>query len=265
MLSLAVGAQQGATLQTVAAAERGVLKHDYALARLAAGLEDWLTGRSDLAAIKATLAAVKSDLGQATALPKDAAARLGKAEQGLLAAVAGFTAEQSPDAEGQRALFESLNGFTRDRSVALLEWRIGNNLQLKSAAQKGSARARYLDWEAAWLPLWKAEVDITYRLQKSVLQSFKTQEDNGSAFVRELLAVQSKANAVSVPKELSALQEVAVRRLTLLARTAEQLNRLGRGESRGALTRVRRLNKEQTELGRQLQDQRLAILVGLAK
>jgi hypothetical protein len=265
LLNVAAWAQQGPSFKSVSGAEKGVLKHDLALARLAAGLEDWLTGRSDLAAIKATLAAVKSDLGQATTLPKDVAARSSKAEQGLLAAVAGFTAEQSPDSEGQRALFESLNGYTRDRSVALLEWRISNNRQLRSAAQKGAAQARYLDWEAAWLPLWKAEVDITYRLQKSVLHSSKAEKDNGPAFVRELLALQGKANAVPVPKELAALQEVAVRRLTLLARTAEQLNRLGRGESRGALTRVRRLNKEQTELGRQLQDQRLDILVGLAK
>ena len=146
--------------------------------------------------------------------------------------------------------------------MALLQWRAAYNESLRKSTKKDSARARYLTWESAWLPLWKSEVDITYRLQKSVLA--KGGPAQGAGFVRELLALQAKAAAVPAASELESLQEVALRRLTLLARTAEQLDRLGRGESRGAVTRVRRLSKDLTGLAEQLQDQRLAMLKAIA-
>lgn len=234
--------------------------HDQALATLAVGLEDWLAGRVELVTMKATLSQSKTKLSQALSLPKALASKVEKSESGLLIAVTGFTAEQAPDADGQRELFRQLNVFTRDRSLALLEWRFDNNARLRKAAKKGSAAARFLDWEAAWLPLWRSEIELTFRLQKSALD--KTES---ASLVREVLAVQSKAASLAPSKELVPLQEMAAQRLTLLARTAEQLERLGKGESRGALTRVRRLSKEQAELGRKLQDQRLALLNSLAK
>lgn len=229
---------------------------------MAAGLEDWLTGRQGLQATRQLLAAVRADLRSPLSLPKPLTRRVSQAEDGLLQAVTAFTSENAPDAEGQRALFGKLNGLTRERAVAVLEWRSSNNQKLRAGQAGGTAKARYLAWEAGWLPLWKAEVDLTYRLQAHVLSGSKEQ---GKGFVRELLALQAKAAAVPTGKELGGLQDLAVRRLTLLARTAEQLDRLGRGESRGALTRVRRLNKEQTELGKQLQDQRMATLSALAR
>jgi hypothetical protein len=250
----------------VAAAEKGVQRHDRALAQLAVTLEDWLTGRVDLAAMNATLKSSKSELGEPMNLPREVAAKVSAAESGLVTSVSSFSAQRAPDAEGQRALFGRLNGFTRDRAMALLDWRASNNRVLSRGAKKETAGSRFLQWEAAWLPLWRAEVDITFRLQKSVLEPSKTQDSaKTSSFVRELLKLQATASAVKVPKELESLQDLALRRVTLLARTAEQLDRLGRGESRGALTRVRRLNKEQADLGRQLQEQRLAILASLTK
>ena len=257
-------AARAQTFSSVAAAEKGVQQHDKSLANLVTGLEDWLTGRSELAAFRKVIAGVKTGLTRPLALPKNVSSQVSAAEQGVLKAVGSFLAEKEPDAEGQRALLQSLNGFTHDRSLALLAWRETNNRALL-AANKGKAAQAYLKWESAWLKLWKSETEITYRLQKDVLSSGKSQGIDGALYVRELLALQTKAAAVSVPPAAEALQDMAVRRLTLLARTAEQLGRLGRGESRGALTRVRRLNKEQAELSSSLQEKRLALLSTLAK
>jgi hypothetical protein len=247
----------------VVAAEKGVQSHDRALARLAAGLEDWLSGRGELAAFGKTLRQVKADLGKSAGLPRGTAAQVEAAERSLLASVSSFAAQRAPDAEGQRAMFQSLNNATRERALALLDWRAGNNAGLRKSARERSAR-EYLVWEAAWLPLWKSETEIGYRLQKAFLQKTPV-EGAGSALIRELLALQARASEVPAGKSVQGLQELAVRRLTLLARTAEQLDRLGRGATHGAITRVRRLNKEQTELVRQLQEQRLAILTALAR
>ncbi len=194
-------------------------------------------------------------------LPQELAARVSKAEQGMLDAVGGFTASQAPDAEGQKALFQRLNGFTRDRSNALLEWRGAANARFKQGSKPGTPRARYQAWEAAWLPLWKSEIDITYRLQADALKASRSEK--ASSYVREILALQRQAAAVVTPKELQELQDLSLRRLTVLARTAEQLQRLSEGESRGALTRVRRLSKELSDLGRQMQEMRLARLSAL--
>lgn len=262
LLALPGQAQSAVTVKQVAQAEARVQKHDQALARLANGLEDWLAGRADLAAMKATVAAVKSQLSQPLSLPSEVSTRVTQAEQGLLSAVNGFTTARAPDAEGQRALFEQLNVFTRDRSLALLHWRVRNNEQLRKQHKPGTQGSRYLEWEAAWLPLWKSEVDLSYRLQKSALSQ---KEGQSAGFVRELLSLQSQAAAVNTPQELQALQEISLRRLTVLARTAEQLGRLQRGESRGAVSRVRRLSKELAELGQQLQERRLGFLNTMAK
>lgn len=220
-----------------------------------------MAGRSDLAALKATLSQARTKLSTPLSLPKSLSDKVARSEAGLLAAVGSFAAEQAPDADGQRKLFERLNSFTRERSLALLEWRSNNNASLRKSASQGSPAARFLSWESAWIPLWKSEIELTYRLQKSALTSSQGKE-RPSTLVREILAVQSQAASLTPSKELASLQEMASQRLTLLARTAEQLDRLG--HSRGALTRVRRLSKEQAELGRKLQEQRLALLMSLA-
>lgn len=219
-------------------------------------------GRSSLDAMQKVVAGTKTELKQPLSLPKDVSSQVVQAELGLINAVSSFTANKAPDSQAQRSLFESLNTHTRSRALALLQWRTQNNRSL-SQKRHHQARTNFLAWESAWLPLWKAEVDITYRLQKNALS--RSQSSSSSNFVREVLALQAQANAIKTPKELSALQDIASRRLTLLARTAEQLDRLGRGESRGAITRIRRLNKEQSELGNQLQEQRLSQLSVLAK
>lgn len=253
---------QTVSFSGVAGAEKAVQRHERALAKLAAGLEDWLTGRQGVQATRQRIQAVAQELKSPLPLPATVSARVRQAESGLLQAVTAFLAESAPDADGQRALFAKLNSFTRERALAVLGWRSTNSQRLRASTPKGSSRSRYLVWEAGWLPLWQAEVELTYRLQAHVLSG---SQSGGGGFVREVLAIQARASEIAAPGELQGLQELALRRLTLLARTAEQLNRLGRGESRGALTRVRRLNKEQTELGQQLQERRLAALLQLAR
>lgn len=261
-LSLSLSAQESSFPATLKA-EQALQRHDQALAKLATGLEDWLSGRSDLKTIQTTVAASKLELNNTLSLSRETSSQVLAAQQGIVQAVSGFTANTTPSAEGQRALFARLNDYTRARSMALLQWRSNNNRRLLEANRQHRARADYLAWEAAWIPLWKSEIDITYRLQKQALSSGTAAP--GNSFVREILALQSQASAVALPQQHTALQELSVRRLTVLARTAEQLDRLGQGESRGAVTRIRRLTKEQSSLDVALQKERLSVLSKLSK
>ena len=239
-------------------AERSISRHDRALTELVSTLEEWLAGRQSADATKKKVASLKSELQGKLELSGSVAATVKSSQQRTLSAVEKFLAQSAPDAEGQRALFETLNAATRDRATALLAWRSGQNASLAKAA-KGS-RATYLAWERRWIEVWKGEVDITYRLQKAFLS---TQGGSGAGFVRELLALGAKADKIAASKELDALSGLAKKRLTLLARAAEQLDRVGSG-SRGALTRLRKWGKEHAVLTKEMQEQRLVILGKLA-
>lgn len=243
--------------------EKSVQRHERALAVLASAIEEWLSGRQGLEATQKVLGTVRTELKAKLELPQAVVSKVQSSEKRLLDSVDRFLRNSSPDAAGQRALFESLNAATRDRALTLLEWRSSRNQALAKQFSSGP-RAAYFAWEAGWLAIWKEEVQLTYRLQKAFLDSQGRQAVEGKSFVRELLALQSKADKLAVPASLSGLSELAVRRLTLLARAAEQLDRVGAG-SRGALTRLRKLNREQMEADRQLQDKRLETLSKLSK
>lgn len=243
--------------------EKSVQRHERALAVLASALEEWLSGRQGVDATHKVLGTVRNDLKAKLELPQAVVSKVQGAEKQLVDSVDRFLRNSSPDAAGQRALFEALNASTRNRALGLLQWRASINQALVKKYSFG-ARAAYLTWEAGWIAIWKEEVELTYRLQKAFLDSQGRQSVEGKSFVRELLALQAKADKLAVPASLSGLSELAVRRLTLLARAAEQLDRVGAG-SRGALARLRKLNKEQIEADRQLQDKRLETLTKLAK
>lgn len=263
VLTCAAGAGPATEISAYLSAEKSVQRHERALAMLAAAVEEWLSGRQGLEATQTVLRSVRAELKAKLHLPQAVATKVQSSEKQLVDSVERFLRNSSPDAAGQKALFESLNAATRDRALGLLQWRASRNQALAKQYSTG-ARAAYFAWEAGWLTIWKEEVQLTYRLQKAFLDSQGRQAVEGKSFVRELLALQSKADKLAVPASLSGLSELAVRRLTLLARAAEQLDRVGAG-SRGALTRLRKLNREQMEADRQLQDKRLETLSKLSK
>ncbi len=233
-------------------------RHDRALAGLVSALEEWLSGRLGAEPTRKAVKALRGELQSKLDLPAPVASAVRTSEDRMLISVERFLGQTSPDAEGQRSLFEALNGATRDRADALLRWRISRNAELAKSNKSGT-KGHYLTWESRWLEIWRSEVDVTFRLQKAFLQSQVDQGASGQSYVGELLALQSKAEKVTAPAGLESLSNLAKKRLTLLARAAEQLERVGAG-SRGALTRLRKLNKEQIEMTRQMQDQRLEVL-----
>lgn len=258
MSTVVLAAPSDAGFSHYLAAERSVQRHDRALAGLVSALEEWLSGRQGAEPTRKAVRALRVELGSKLDLPGPVAKTVRTSQDRMLSSVERFLAQTSPDAEGQRSLFEALNGATRDRAEALLRWRFSRNAEL-SKSRKSGPKSHYLTWEARWLEIWKSEVDVTFRLQKAFLQSQAGQGASGQSYVGELLALQAKAEKVTAPKDLEALSNLAKKRLTLLARAAEQLERVGAG-SRGALARLRKLNKEQTEMTRQMQEQRLGVL-----
>ena len=243
--------------------EKSIQRHERSLASLSLALEEWLSGRQGVEATRKSLQVVKAELATKLELPQASANKILTSEKQMVDSAERFLRAATPDAAGQLALFESLNASTRDRAIGLLQWRTSKNRELAKKSPNG-VRATYLAWEANWLAIWKEEAEIAYRLQKAFLSSQGRQSSDGKPFVRELLALQTKAGALKAPPSLSAMSELALKRLTLLARAAEQLERVGAG-SRGALTRLRKLHREQVEADRQLQDQRLETLSQLTK
>lgn len=257
----ALAQTKGSSFERYLAAERSLQKHDVALAELASAVEEWLSGRQG---VQATLGRVRKLRAQFQAeldLPSQVAASVRAAQDRMVSSVERFLAQTTPDASGQRTLFEALNRATHERAVTLLGWRTTQNQKLAKHHQSG-LRGRYLAWESRWLGIWEKEVDITHRLQTAFLQTQAGNRASSEGFVRELLALQSQADKVATPPELANLSVLGQKRLTLLARAAEQLERVGSG-SRGALTRLRKLNKEQAEMTRQLESQRLQVLAAL--
>lgn len=257
----ALAQSKESSFESYLAGERSLQKHDGALAELASAVEEWLSGRQGVEATLGRVRKLRSQFQANLDLPNPVAAPVRAAQDRMVSSVERFLAQTTPDAQGQRALFETLNHATHDRAVALLGWRTTQNQRLAKHHQSGG-RGRYLAWESRWLGIWKKEVDITHRLQKAFLQTQAGNRASSEGFVGELLALQSQAGKVATPPELTNLSLLGQKRLTLLARAAEQLERVGSG-SRGALTRLRKLNKEQAEMTRQLESQRLQVLVDL--
>lgn len=245
-------------------AEQSLRVHDNALVRLAGELEAWLGGRQNQATTKKSVEVLGRELSRPLELPSEAKKKIAAAETVLLRGVNRFLSESQPDLEGQRRLFQEINSAIRDRQLAVLQWRVSVNRALIGASQSVKA-LHWFTWEASWLPLWKSEVDLTYSLQSAFLARRDTDDAELTRLVGGILRLQQQARLVGTPTELANLQQLAQGRLTLLARTAEQLMRLRRaGESRGAMTRIRRLSRDQAEISQKLQDARLAALRSLA-
>ncbi len=243
--------------------EESLRVHDNALVRLAGELESWLGGRQNQAVTKKSVETVGRVLTRPLELPSKTKEKIVAAEAVLLRGVSRFLAESHPDMEGQRRLFQEINSAVRDRQMAVLEWRVSANRDLIGQT-KNVKSLHWLSWEASWLPLWKSEVELTYALQRTFLERRDADEAELTSLVGSILRLQQQGRLVGTPAELTKLQELAEGRLTLLARTAEQLIRLRRvGESRGALTRIRRLSRDQAELSQQLQEARLQALRSL--
>ena len=81
----------------------------------------------------------------------------------------------------------------------------------------------------------------------------------------EPLAVRALAENIACPSNLETLDATATERLTLLTRTAEQLLRLEKRSSSGALTRVRRLSRQLSEITAKFQADRLKTLASVVK
>lgn len=248
-----------ADLQGLLASETRVAHNEATWQKVAGSLEEWLSGRRDLAAMKADLVTAQKAIGSRPVVAGEVGRRVYQAERAMLAAVQGFVFQKEPSATSQRALFRTLNDLSRERALGLLDWR-SEQARLHSRSA-GPSAAPYWAWELAWLPRWRQEVELTHRLQSSALAEGGA--SSGQGIVGDLLRLQSEASASTPAAPLAPLQETALQRLTVLARTAEQLERLSRSESRGALTRIRRLSRELAQLNGRLQEQRRAFLAAL--
>lgn len=235
------------------ACESEVSRHEEALSGLALSTEEWLSGRLKQQQMLTRLAHSESALGSYLNLPKPVATQAFAAEQKMLRETRRFVEAKEPDSEGQKALFLKLGGLQESRTKSLLNWRLGQN----KALARGGRPSEYLAWEAHWLPLWLEEATLTRKLQLALLSDDETGVKEKKDILRSLLRLRVKGEKVQVGSQLQELQALSQERLTILARTAEQLIRMEKRKSRGALTRVRRLSKKLTRLTQEFQGKRL--------
>jgi hypothetical protein len=240
------------------AAEREIHQHDVRLTEIATALENWLAGRMDqsdfLQLLESTRLSPFQRLG-----PKAGKAAYAQEKQ-MLQRIQAFAAEKSPDSDGQRALFLSLSGFTESRTKTLMRWR-QEKLRLLLAANLTNEQHVYYRWELAWTEVWDREAELTSQLEQAFL------DESGAPppqdLLRSLLKLRLRADNTACPQSLIALDTICKERLTLLTRTAEQLLRLKKRHSSGALTRVRRLSRQLSKMTQDFQEERLARLLEL--
>lgn len=239
-------------------AERQLLQQEQALSRLADGLEEWLAGRLAKEQLLIKLEEVSQDLKECPGLPRDSSRKLLRLERTMLDKARSFATRNKPDGEGQRELFLSLSSLNEERTLLLLEWRTRQLTELLADSTPAELHAHYR-WEASWLPLWREEAVLTRKLQQGLLNEGPDQADH-RAILQSLLRLRSRAEAVAPPALDRELHRLCLERLVILARTAEQLLRLEKRKSRGALTRVRRLSKRLSALTEEYQEKRLHVL-----
>lgn len=250
-------------LSDVLKVEHELLARDRSLADLSNNLDSWLSGRSSLLAMQDKLARIKVELGRRSGLPRATDLLVVGAENDILGSMGSFTRSTQPDTESQRELFRRINDATYKRNRALGLWRSENNRYLLGRGA-GSKEWRFLRWEASWLEVWKEEAELTYSLQKAYLKAGGGRQAYSGGEVRKVLALRARAELIGATSTLEPLQSLALKRLTLLARTAQQLDRLTQEAEGGAVVRLRRLSEEQTKLSFELQTQRLQALHRLA-
>lgn len=232
--------------------ESALLERERALSEMAQGLEKWLSGRASLAHTQKTLESVQEQLNKPAPL-----AELEGLERSMLENVRDFVGSDEPTSERQRALFGTLGELTRDRSLKLAAWR---SERLAGMQVDNPATKQWREWERNWLPIWRKEATLTYKLQLKLLKSKGSSEAENAALLREILALRLRAPKTPSSNELKSLQQYSLKRLAILARAAEQLSRLDQKKSRGAVTRLRRLSKKLDSLTSEFRDSRLAFL-----
>jgi hypothetical protein len=239
-------------------AEREVYAHEESLSTVAESLEEWLAGRQKKAELAGHLTSARKSLTPYRKIPKKYSGPLLQSELGILDRINEFSRSEEPDGEGQRRLFLGLSEFNEKRSLTLLEWRQAQAGHFLAGPQSEEIHG-YFRWEASWLPIWKEEAGLTRRLQKGLLDT-KGEDGQQTEVLKELLRLRSRADKVACPEAYRNVQDLSKERLTVLARTAEQLLRLEQRKSRGAVTRVRRLSRKLTEITKKFQTERLEIL-----
>ena len=247
---------ESSSFQRFVETEQQVLSHERQLSKMASILEEWLSGRAKRSALLETLKEVESATSRPPNLSKAAQNTVRSSEAEMIRLVRNFATAEDPDGDGQRRLFSGMSRTTEKRTQALLSWRIQTVSELLkqklSAAQKSQ-----LVWEAAWYPIWSEETKYTRLLQAGLLEEATSEEGE---ILKGLLALRVRAQAIQCPERLADLQKLSLERLTILARTAEQLLRLEKRKSRGALTRVRRLSRKLSELTELFQARRFELL-----
>lgn len=243
------------------AAEEQIVSHEAVVTDLSKNLEEWLSGRMAQRAFLNKVDTLRQSLQAYTGLQAGTGEAVLKLENGLLDAAAAFAKQESPTAAGQRQLFLTLGRLTEERTQKLLDWRakeIGKMLK----SEKSPKRKAYYAWEEAWIPLWREEARLTYKLQASVL-SEKSEDKAGREVLSSFLKLTAQADQLKVPDTAADLQSLSKDRLTVLTRTSEQLLRLEKRQSRSAVTQVRRLSAKLSTLTEQYQSARLKLLRAL--
>lgn len=236
--------------------EKQIVSHELELSRMASVLEEWLSGRSKRSVLLETLKQVEAATARPPSLSKKAKDTVKSTEAEMIRLIREFATEEDPDGDGQRRLFSGMSQTTEKRTLALLSWRAGVVKELLKQ-KLPAARSAQLTWEAAWYPIWAEEAKYTRRLQAGLLEE---SAGDDSEILKGLLALRVRAQAISCPERVADLQRMSLERLTILARTAEQLMRLEKRKSRGALTRVRRLSRKLSALTEEFQSRRLELL-----
>ena len=247
---------EDSSFQRFVKTEKQILSHEQQLSKMASALEEWLSGRSKRSVLLETLKQVESATSRPPSLPAMTQKAVESSERDMLRLVREFATSKDPDGDGQRRLFSGMSQTTEKRTLALLSWRTATVKELLSRKLPAD-RASQLTWEAAWYPIWAEEAKYTRRLQAGLLEEATRDQ---SDILKGLLALRVRAQAIPCPPRLTELQKMSLERLTLLARTAEQLLRLEKRQSRGALTRVRRLSRKLSDLTEQFQSRRLELL-----
>lgn len=220
-------------------------------------LESWLSGRLKQSSAIERLRQVKASLDEPDGLPQELRRTLQNSLAEMINLSLSFIGQQNPDSEGQRRLFSELNRLTLKRNTAVNTWR---SEKLRALKKGGRTFQAWRAWETPWLKIWREESSLTFSLQASMLKDKRGSQDEIKGIVKKILKLRVQADSIPTDTNTAPLQRLALERLTLLARTAEQVARLDSGKSRGSVTRVRRLSRKLTGVSKELRNLRLEYL-----
>jgi hypothetical protein len=239
--------------------EDEIHSHDLVLTEVAETLESWLAGRKSQAEFQAFLKSARQRIKSFQRLEKKVAGPVYADEMELLREIQSFAGEKAPDSDGQKSMFLSLSRTTESRTRALMAWR-QTQLRRLLAADLTPAQQAYYRWELSWTEVWDREAELTSQLEHAFLDGTGP---SPAELLSSFLKLRLQADKIACPESLKALDAKCKERLTLLTRTAEQLLRIRKRRNSGALTRVRRLSRQLSELTQEFQSERLSRLKAL--